>query len=74
MHDYYGSIVSEVELHGGITYYAKHGHSEGHRYVEIGCDYNHLRDHEHGPYRIGEVVPDCIASIEDAIVKLGIKP
>lgn len=43
-HDYYNSPVGDVEMHGGITYYAKHGHTEGHRCVEIGCDYQHLWD------------------------------
>lgn len=40
-HDYYGLPVDELELHGGITYYAKHGHTVGKRRVEIGCDYGH---------------------------------
>lgn len=32
------------EFHGGITYYSKHGTMEGHRCVQIGCDFNHLWD------------------------------
>lgn len=40
-HDYWGLPVHELELHGGITYYAKHGHTVGTRRVEIGCDYGH---------------------------------
>jgi hypothetical protein len=44
-HDYYELLIlSFVDFHGGITYYAKRGHTEGHRCVIIGCDYNHLGD------------------------------
>lgn len=45
-HDYYTDDISALDFHGGCTYYAKHGHTEGHRSVEIGCDYNHLYDQE----------------------------
>ena len=37
-------LCGQLEMHGGITYYAKHGHTEGHRTVEVGCDYQHYGD------------------------------
>jgi hypothetical protein len=43
-HDYYDSPLGDVPIHGGITYYAKLGHTEGKRVIEIGCDYQHLND------------------------------
>lgn len=66
-HDYMASIPSGIEFHGGITYYAKHGHTEGFRCVELGCDYNHLWDSERGGgYTLEEIKDDvkrCIDSI-----------
>lgn len=69
-HDYYSiECLREVDFHHGITYYAKHGHTEGFRYVELGCDYNHLWDHEASPKNLGDILRDvenCIDSIYEA--------
>ncbi len=66
-HDYYCEPLNSLEFHGGITFYQKHGHTEGYRYVELGCDYNHLWDQERGfGYNIEEVLLDvkiCIDSV-----------
>lgn len=61
-HDYMTNIP-DFDLHGGITYYKKEGHTEGHRSVVVGCDYNHLYDQEHGPYCLEEVFCDALASM-----------
>lgn len=64
-HDYYGcSRLCNVEMHGGITFYAKHGHSVGHRYVEIGCDYGHLYDDQRD-WTIQDLFFDACATIDD---------
>jgi hypothetical protein len=66
-HEYYCEPFKSLEFHGGVTYYAKHGHTEGFRTVEIGCDYNHLWDMERGyGYRIEDILYDvrkCIDSV-----------
>jgi hypothetical protein len=49
-HDYYSlPLLNSVDFHVGITFYAKHGHTEGFRSVKLGCDYNHLWDTEDPP-------------------------
>jgi hypothetical protein len=64
-HDYYECArLCGVEMHGGITYYAKHGHSVGHRCVEIGCDYNHLHDDEQH-WSAQDLFFDACATIDD---------
>lgn len=57
-----------IEMHGGLTYYAKHGHPEGHRCVEVGCDYNHLWDMERGGgYTAEYVAHDAVEAIDKMI-------
>jgi hypothetical protein len=60
-HDYYSlPLVDEAGWHGGITYYAKRGHSVGHRCVQIGCDFSHLWDEERGfDYTLDEVMGEA---------------
>ena len=43
-YDYF-DVFANVEMHGGITYYAKIGEGEE-RCVKIGCDFMHLYDTE----------------------------
>lgn len=45
-YDYNKSILRQVSWHCGITYYQKYGQVKGFRSVEVGCDYDHLYDHE----------------------------
>lgn len=58
-------LLCNIEMHGGITYYAKHNYLEGYRCVEIGCDYNHLWDQERG-YQpdIEEVLNDACNTVD----------
>lgn len=63
-HDYYASILGSVEMHGGITFYSKHGHTPGHRCVEIGCDYQHLWD-EGKYYDENDLLADAMTTIDD---------
>ena len=64
-HDYYGCPrLRNVEIHGGITYYAKHGHTVGHRCVEIGCDYSHLYDDQRD-WTMQDLFFDACATIDD---------
>lgn len=75
-HNYYIHEFQNLELHNGITFYKKHEYTEGFRYVEIGCDYNHLWDQERGyGYELEDILVDvqrCIDSAYDCgLVKEG---
>lgn len=73
-HDYYEIGASDVDWHGGVTYYAKHGYTEGFRRVELGCDYSHLWDSEAGyPADLNWLLEDCKKTIEQLVQKLGLK-
>jgi len=63
-HDYYTDDINALDFHGGCTYYAKHGHTDGHRSVEIGCDYNHLWDMEQGFEDFDKVLSDAQNSVD----------
>jgi len=63
-HDYYTDDTSALDLSGGITFYQKHGHTEGHRCVEVGCDYNHIWDQERGFRTFEEVLFDAQHSVD----------
>jgi len=69
-HDYMGGLTGQVELHGGITYYSKHGHTPGLRCVELGCDYQHLYD-EGQSYDERDLARDAVRAIESCY-ELGI--
>lgn len=67
-HDYYGvPLFDSLEMHGGVTFYAKHGHTVGFRSVEIGCDYHHSWDMERDNYELEEVVRDAFNSADQAL-------
>lgn len=68
--DYYSAPLSQIEMHGGITYYEKHGHVEGFRAITIGCDYAHLHDTRQ-EYRYEDVLADAVRTI-DSIYELGL--
>lgn len=69
-HDYYSlPILKAVELNGGITYYAKHGQVEGHRSVQIGCDYNHSWDSMNPP-PLEKVIGDALRTADEAAAYL----
>lgn len=65
-YDYYNTSVANVDWHGGVTYYAKHGELPGYRGVEFGCDYSHLRDHECDfDYTLEDVLQDVAHTITE---------
>lgn len=47
-YDYHESkLLNEIEFHGGLTFYAKHGEKTEEadvRVIEVGCDFAHLGD------------------------------
>jgi hypothetical protein len=65
-HDYYNSILSHGDFHGGITHYSKHQcPDEKYRYIKVGCDYGHLWDMEAGyPYDLAWVAQDAKVTID----------
>jgi len=57
-------LIGDLRLHGGCTFYAKHGgHNGKPRVVEIGCDYNHLYERD-TDYHLLEVENDAKDSID----------
>jgi hypothetical protein len=65
-HEYMNSIFDQIEMHGGITYYAKHGHVRGHRCVQIGCDYQHYCD-EGKSYSMEEILAEVKYSADQCV-------
>jgi hypothetical protein len=74
-HDYFNlPLVNDAGWHGGITYYAKHGHSKGHRCIQIGCDFNHLWDEERGwDYALEDVLFEAMNTARLLAIVLGVK-
>jgi hypothetical protein len=64
-YDYYNSPLSNLDWHGGITYYEKSGGYAdfGHRGVTVGCDYQHLWD-EHRSFDENILQADAMACID----------
>ena len=61
VHDYSKSPIAQLDWHCGVTFYKKHGQTEGHRSVEFGCDYSHLYDSERGfNYTLDEVHSEAL--------------
>lgn len=42
-YDYMSSVFYDLDWHGGVTWYSKHG-VDNPRVIQIGCDYSHLWD------------------------------
>lgn len=64
-HDYEFAPFADADWHGGITYYMKHGQVNGHRSVELGCDFNHFHDMKRGyDYTLDEVVAEAKRTAE----------
>ena len=55
---------TDIKMHGGVTYYKKHGEVEDHRCVEVGCDYNHLCDMENGQPDKASVLSDACDTVD----------
>jgi len=63
-HNYYDSIISNLEFHGGCTYYEHlSGHYGESRIVKIGCDYQHYWD-EGRQYDLKYVESEVRATID----------
>ena len=60
--------LASVEMHGGITFYKKHGYAEGDRCVEIGCDFQHLWD-ESWQYSLEHVLNAAMRTVDDLFEK-----
>lgn len=74
-YDYYDSIISSLELHGGCTFYEKTSGIDGSpRVVKIGCDYQHLWD-DGQDYSVNSVLfeaKETIDSLHTLIPGIGI--
>lgn len=64
-YDYYrNAFLTDLEFHGGITWYSKRFNSSDQRIIKIGCDYGHLWD-EGKYYTQYMVLRDVQATIDD---------
>lgn len=61
--DYY-KMYSDVEMHGGITYWSRHKTSTLQEVDEIGCDYGHSWD-EGIEYDLDSVLSDVKSTIDN---------
>lgn len=66
MHDYYDNWVARLDWHGGVTFYEKRGHTNGHRTVKFGCDFNHLWD-DGQHHTEHSVLTECLATIDQIV-------
>jgi len=73
-YNYYTPLFNRFDFHGGITFYKRHNYCEGCRAIELGCDYGHIWDREHGEYTVHEVAHDCINTIESILTALQLYP
>lgn len=67
---YKHSVMSDLDWHGGITWYSKERGFDGEeRVIKIGCDYSHLWDE--GYYHdLEDVKNDCKRTIERFLEKV----
>jgi len=66
IYDYDQTVISNLEFHGGCTYYRKYAGFDGEtRVVKIGCDYSHLFDLD---YKY--ILPDIEEELRNTIQKL----
>ena len=63
VHDYYEGPTGQINMHGGITWYEKLGHTEGHRRIEVGCDFMHLYDDEK-TWTLEDMLHDIITAVD----------
>ena len=74
-YDYWDSIISSLEFHGGCTFYEKVSGVDGSpRVVKIGCDYQHLWDDGQN-YSVNSVlfeVKESIDSLHALIPGIGV--
>jgi hypothetical protein len=71
--DYYSLSIAQADWHGGITYYEKfNSDSKQHRYIKVGCDYNHIFD-EGQTYIFEDIERDVIATVKSLHTILSFK-
>ena len=66
-YEYYNAIFSDLDWHGGITYYEKLGKVDREPLViKIGCDYLHSYDYEQRGYQydLDEVLSETLHTID----------
>lgn len=66
-YDYWSSILSNAEWHGGITFYEKRTFREGEEcVVKVGCDYGHAFDRDFFyQYSLEDVQRDALLTCKD---------
>lgn len=57
---------AQVDWHGGVTFYRKHGETVGCRSIELGCDYAHCFD-QGKTYALEDVLADVKHTINQLI-------
>jgi hypothetical protein len=74
-YEYYGNQpYHSWQFHGGVTAYDVLCSVPGHRHIVIGCDYNHLWDHQRGRgYILSEVAEDALQTAKLAADYFGIR-
>lgn len=64
-------VLSGIKWNGGITWYSKEsGHDGEKRVIKVGCDFQHLWDHEHGDYTLDSIlyhVREAVDSFREAV-------
>lgn len=70
LNDYDVDPFMQIEMHGGITWYEKHGYTPGFRSVEIGCDFQHADDIGR-QYTLDEVLKAACRAV-DSCYELGL--
>lgn len=63
-YDYANGVFSDLDWHGGITFYEKIWDGEGNLAgFKVGCDYQHYFDQKYR-YTYGMILDDCFHSID----------
>lgn len=62
-YDYYSHCMSDIQFHGGMTWYSKVFSSKIHRIIKIGCDYQHYHD-EGCYYHVDMIILDVKETID----------
>jgi hypothetical protein len=69
-YNYDKSIISELDWHGGCTWYSKENGHDGNKFViKVGCDYQHLWDN-HQYYDLEHLQIEVKKTIDSLWVKV----
>jgi len=67
-HNYHVSPISDIEFHGGCTYYSKESSTDDlDRVIKIGCDYQHSWD-DHRDYSINYIKNQVRETIDSLLL------